>query len=110
MDDFGAIIKEYRILRKMSQEELAEKIGSKKQVISRYERGERIPKISAGKKIADALGISLSTLMGVEEPEEEIIPPSPRQKLMDFVSGIPEEKCEQVLRIMKAILAEGGAE
>ena len=52
--------------QKMSQEELANKIGSYKQVISKYERGTNIPKISMANKIAEALGTTLDEMMGIE--------------------------------------------
>lgn len=50
---------------------LADIIGTTKQVLSRYENGDRIPKISMAKKIADSLQISLAEIMGEEEASQE---------------------------------------
>ena len=52
--------------KKMSLEELAQKIGTHKQMLSRYERGERVPKITMANKIAEALGTTLDEMMGIE--------------------------------------------
>lgn len=41
---------------------------SRREVISRYERGEIVPLLSTAKRLADALGVDLDTL--VTEPPE----------------------------------------
>lgn len=61
---FGDRLKEYRLSRKLSQEEMAKKLGTSKQVISRYEKNQRTPKISVTTEYARILGISLSWLIG----------------------------------------------
>lgn len=52
--------------KKMSQDELANLIHSSKQMISKYERCERTPKITMANKIAEALGTTLDDMMGIE--------------------------------------------
>jgi repressor LexA len=64
MSDFGKNIKELRKNMNMSQEDLATKLGTSKQVISRYENGQRVPKITVAKEYADILGCTLETLIG----------------------------------------------
>lgn len=64
MSDFGANLRRLRKERKLSMDALAEKAGTSKQVLSRYENGERVPKISMVKKLADALGVSIAQLSG----------------------------------------------
>lgn len=53
---------------KLSQEELAKRVGTTKQVVSKYERGERSPKVVAAKAFATALGTTLDEMLGVEVP------------------------------------------
>lgn len=53
---------------KLSQEELAKRVGTTKQVVSKYERGERSPKVVAAKAFATALGTTLDEMLGVEAP------------------------------------------
>ena len=62
--EFGEILRRIRKERNLSLDALAEKVGTSKQVISRYEKGERIPKISAVQKLANALGVSVYELAG----------------------------------------------
>ena len=64
MAEFGEILRRIRKERNLSLDALAEKVGTSKQVISRYEKGERIPKISAVQKLANALGVSVYELAG----------------------------------------------
>ena len=67
---FAETLKRIRRERGLSQDELAEKIGTSKQVISRYESGQRIPKISVAVQIAKALGVTLEELNGQAVPFE----------------------------------------
>lgn len=52
---FGASLKRLRMERGLSQEELARRLGTSKQAISRYENGARVPKISTVSALAAAL-------------------------------------------------------
>lgn len=64
MNTFGQNMRTIRECKNLSLDELAEKIGSTKQVLSRYERDERSPKISTAQAIAGALGVTLEALNG----------------------------------------------
>jgi DNA-binding XRE family transcriptional regulator len=55
----GQIIKQARKEAKMTQSELAEKVGSNKSYISRIETGKTEPKVSTFYRIASALGLSV---------------------------------------------------
>lgn len=61
--DLGLMIMKYRIVRGLTQEQLAEKLNTKKATISRYERGQRQPRLEQLIKIADALGVSVMDLI-----------------------------------------------
>ena len=60
---FGCKLKQYRLNQRLTQEQLAEKLGTTKQVISRYEREERSPKISVAIDIANKLNIPVDVLI-----------------------------------------------
>ncbi len=65
---FGAYIKKLRQENKMTQPELADKLGNNFQNISAIERGEFTITIYTAQKIANAFKISLSSLFkGFEE-------------------------------------------
>ncbi|MDR3142350.1 MAG: helix-turn-helix domain-containing protein [Tannerellaceae bacterium] len=58
----GQIIEQARKEAKMTQTELAEKIGSSKSYISRVETGKTEPKVSTFYRIASALGRSVELI------------------------------------------------
>ena len=62
--DFGKAIKQYRAEHKMSLEEMARMLDTTKQALSRYERGERQPKLSVAAKFSEILNIPLNDLAG----------------------------------------------
>lgn len=68
---FGQNMKMIRESRHMTLEEMAEFLGTTKQALSRYERGERTPKITAAARFADLLGVKLVDLVGAEDLPEE---------------------------------------
>lgn len=58
---FGERITYLRKQLKISQEELAKQVGTSGTIIGRYERDEMKPSIDVAKKIADVLGVTLTT-------------------------------------------------
>lgn len=64
--DFGENMKAIREKRGMTLEEMASFLGTTKQALSRYERGERTPKITLAAKYAKLLNIDLEDLVGYE--------------------------------------------
>jgi transcriptional regulator with XRE-family HTH domain len=55
--------------RKISQTELAEKVGIHANVLGRYEREEATPSVEMASKLADALGVSLDYMVGKTDVE-----------------------------------------
>ena len=60
----GLRIKELRVKKGLTQEELAKKINVTKSTISNYENNTRIPTVSNLHLLADSLGVSFDYLMG----------------------------------------------
>lgn len=60
MSTFGDNLRNLRNGRGLSQEELAKLLGTSKQVISRYENGQRSPKVTTVADYAEKLGVSIS--------------------------------------------------
>ena len=67
--EFGTILKRLRKSRGLSQDELAAILGTTKQVISRYENHQRVPRLSVVADYAQKLGVPLSMLSGEEAQE-----------------------------------------
>ncbi|NJM94625.1 MAG: helix-turn-helix transcriptional regulator [Cytophagales bacterium] len=68
---FGKRLIEIRRKRKLSQEELANMLGTKGPAIGRYERGIAKPTIEVAGKIAKLLGVSVDYLIGNTDMEIE---------------------------------------
>lgn len=69
----GERIRALRLDAGMTQEDLAQRIGLKKQNISRYENSRVEPNIRTAKRIAEALGVSLEEMaVGVTVSETPI--------------------------------------
>ena len=66
---FGDRLRAIRKEKGMSQDEFAQMLGTSKQVLSRYEIGQRIPKITQVREYAKKLNVSADYLMG-DSPEE----------------------------------------
>ena len=69
MDNYvtGAVIKRLRESKKMTQEELADKIFVSGKAVSKWETGQGFPDISLLEPLADALGISVLELLSGED-------------------------------------------
>lgn len=59
-------IAEARIAKGWNQKELAERLGTTQQVVSRYENGERDPKASVIAAMSAELGVTISYLLGLD--------------------------------------------
>jgi len=80
---FSERLKAIRISRNLSQDEFADILGTSKQVISRYETGQRVPKISTVADYAERLHVAQAYLLGeapaspsdfeISDHEKEII-------------------------------------
>lgn len=65
----GKNIKYYRLMKGISQEDLAQKIGLNKMAVSNYENDKRNPDITTIQGIANALDISLTALLTQQDQQ-----------------------------------------
>ncbi len=63
----GAVIKRLRENKKLTQEELAERLHVSGKAVSKWERGQGFPDICLLEPLADALGISVIELLSGED-------------------------------------------
>lgn len=66
---FGKRLRQIRKERNMTQDEFAQLLGTSKQILSRYEREDRSPRIEVVRKYAEALHVSADYLLGDQEAE-----------------------------------------
>ena len=71
MNEFGNTLREIRMEKGYTLDQMAELLGATKQALSRYENGKRTPKITVAAKFAEKLGVPLEQMMGYEYHAEE---------------------------------------
>ena len=106
---FGKTMKEIREQHDWSLEEMAQRLGTTKQALSKYERGERTPKVTVAAKFADILGMPLEQLIGLEEPEppKDETPKSEEARILARgIDKLPQAQREQALAVVKAMFAQ----
>jgi transcriptional regulator with XRE-family HTH domain len=64
LNRFAANVRRLRSRKKMSQKALADKIGISVSYVSMLERGQRSPPLETIEKMAKALGVPPSSLLG----------------------------------------------
>lgn len=109
---FSEKLKLLREERKMSLSEFANLLGTSKQVISRYERGENTPKITTVAHYAEVLNVSLSYLMNDNETDRngttlahKIKAPDEitegEKLLLDLFRKLPDEAQKMYLEVLR---------
>ena len=88
MAQFGDKLKSLRIKRGLTQEELAEILGTSKQVISRYENNLRSPKVDVVQDYAEKLNVSVMYFSDNSIPAAENIIPMPKMRKIPLVGTI----------------------
>ena len=115
LKNFGARVKKARLSKDWSQEELANKLGTSKSVISGYESGRNDPAYSMALKIAEKLNVSINWLFYGNEDFSNITnvinPPSTKQYPLigTIAAGVPvlaEENIEEYISLDKKINAD----
>ena len=91
MVDFGNRLKTLRIRENMTQQQLANKLGLTKSVISAYETDLRLPSYDVLIHIAKIFNVTSDFLLGLEQKQE-----------IDL-SGLTKDEIEALLNLIKAM-------
>lgn len=87
---FAENLKKFRKLAGFRQDDVAKIIGLDRSAYAYYENGKTEPSISNLKKIANAFGVDVNTLVGFEVPE--FIPEFNSESFTYSASGIVDEE------------------
>lgn len=103
-DNFAENLRNARIAAKLSQKEVAERVGVAKSTYSLYEAGKRRPVIAGIKALADALGVTADELLGLppQEKENELYRPA-IQELLAAAVGNDDEDIEMAAATLRRI-------
>lgn len=69
--DFSKIVKQLRLERGWSQQEVADRVGLNKMTISQYENGKRKPSFEMIEALASAFHVDLNYLLGYSDKIEK---------------------------------------
>ncbi|MCM1054093.1 MAG: helix-turn-helix domain-containing protein [Bacteroides sp.] len=84
-----------RKVRKLTQEELAEKLGVSPQAVSKWENDISCPDIMLLPEIAKLFNVTVDSLLGCEpEKTVQLVPQEQRRKLEDLILRIKVNSCD----------------
>lgn len=94
MVDFGSTLKKLRLQENLTQQELANRLGVTKSVVSYYELQERYPSPEILTKLASVFHVTTDYLLGLEQTEA-----------VDL-AGLDEEDIITVKRLISSLRAK----
>lgn len=104
----GKRIAEIRVGRGMTQEALAAKLDSAKEVVSRIERGNTVPSLNRLAEIADALDVDVWDLFAGTRPSERDPHAATIAALARLLRERPVPDGEMLLRVAAGMFGEDG--
>ena len=107
LDSIGKHIREYRLSRKLRQEDLAEKTGLSANYIGMMERGEKIPSLETFICIANTLGVSADMLLADVLDSGYTVKGS---LLTEQLSKLTQEDREKIYDVIAAMMKHSKAE
>lgn len=110
LEEFGRRVKEFRLQKRLSQQELADRVGYKgKDMISRIESGQTNIPMPKAIEIAQALGVKISDLTLKKDDPDRTLPPggfhggSTRPDLIPVIENLKEMDPSDVARVKQYI-------
>ena len=111
MSSFSDMLIYLRKRNKLSQQELADKVGVARSSIGMYETGKREPDFETLEIFADFFNVNMDTLLGKASIAIEKPAPTPENELTDlqkqaiqFVMSLSNDQLRQFIRIGEALI------
>lgn len=104
--EFGERIAEARERAGLTQQQLADKLGTTQRVIAYWEREPVALRAEQLAALADALGVSADALLGREQPKARGNGPAGRAKqLLEQLNSLPRSRQQAMLDTIEALMA-----
>ena len=84
-EKIGKYISEKRKEKKITQEELAERLGVSDRAVSNWENGKNMPDLSLFKPLCKELGITINDLMSGEDVDDNKYIESLEENIVDIL-------------------------
>jgi len=106
--DFGPRLAELRKQAGFTQTAFAGEIGVSQRMMAYYESPAAHPSAKLLPKMAEALGVSVDTLLGVDTAKRRTKPTDTRmQRRLQQIEKLPPEERRQVLQVIDAFIERG---
>jgi transcriptional regulator with XRE-family HTH domain len=106
--DFGPRLAELRKKAGFTQTAFAGEIGVSQRMMAYYESPAAHPPANLLAKMAEALGVSVDALLGVETAKRRAKPTDTRmQRRLQQIEKLPPEERRQVLQVIDAFIERG---
>lgn len=102
--DVGARIRRFRLLRGLSQEQLALQAGLNTAFLGHLERGLKSPTITTLEKLVKALNITFEELFAEESVPADAAQETARERLLLLVRDLPADKLDKLSDIIQSVL------
>lgn len=99
-EKIGKYISEKRKEKKITQEELAERLGVSDRAISNWENGKNMPDLSLFKPLCKELGITINDLMSGEDVDDNKYIESLEENIVDMVNELEKKKKRKIRRLI----------
>ena len=116
MSKFSERFKTLRKSRKLSQQELAERLNTSKSSVHMYERGEREPGLEMLENIADFFNVDMDYLLGKSQTvnkalssKEKSTPQTERdvlkQRIIELLSQLTDDELKEAARFLAYLIS-----
>jgi len=102
--DIGKKIMLLRKEKNWSQNDMAQKVGVSREIISKYEKEDVIPSVEVARKIAEALGVSLDYLVGSNVNNDQILKDNNMIRRLMEINELPEPDKNHILYTIDGLL------
>lgn len=104
--ELGARIAQLRREQNLTQQQLAELLGTAQQQVASYEVARLKVPASMLPRLARALGVSLEALIGETEPPAKRGPTPKLQQQVERLSRLPKAQQRVVMQMLEGVLAQ----
>ena len=103
LDTIGRYVREYRLAKGITQEQLAEMVDISPSYVSMIERSEKIPALETMIDLANALGVSTDMLLCEALKTELQIK---RNVMLDNIAKLPKREQERIFAVVDTMIQQ----
>ena len=102
---FGQRMSAFRIAKGLSQSQLADKLGMKRDLVAYYERSAKNPSLELVQRIADFFGVTVGELLNdIPQGRGKLGAPSQLDKRIAALRALPRERQKLIIDVIDTVL------